>query len=326
MSPVRGRPAADDARAVRGGLRGERLDRELGAQHAGLGLEQHELEVLAAEAREQAAAVLDAQPLDRDALRAHRLLGGRLPAVAAAREPREPALDQEVRAGLGLELAPQRAGAARRRGVARVRAVAAADQARLAAGGRAAVAGLELVDERHAHALAREPPRQRGAERPCPDDHHGVHAAGRYRAARARPARRGRPAVRPLRRAPPADRDARRRGAGQGARRRLDPRQRDGRPRGAAAAPARAAARRASSCGWCDSVNPDGVRRGTRQNARGVDLNRNFARRWRGGGRPFDTYFPGRRAFSEPESQAVRRLVRRIRPASPSGTTSTCGS
>ena len=34
-----------------------------------------------------------------------------------------------------------------------------------------------------------------------------------------------------------------------------------------------------------DSVNPDGVRRGTRQNARGVDLNRNFARRWRAGRR-----------------------------------------
>ena len=64
-----------------------------------------------------------------------------------------------------------------------------------------------------------------------------------------------------------------------------------------------------------DSVNPDGVRNVTRHNARGVDLNRNFSRRWRGGGRPFDTYFPGRRAFSEPESRAVRRLVRRIRPA-----------
>ena len=63
-----------------------------------------------------------------------------------------------------------------------------------------------------------------------------------------------------------------------------------------------------------DSVNPDGVRRGTRQNAHGVDLNRNFGRRWAGGGSPFDTYFPGRRAFSEPESQAVRRLVRRLRP------------
>ena len=64
-----------------------------------------------------------------------------------------------------------------------------------------------------------------------------------------------------------------------------------------------------------DSVNPDGIRNGTRHNARGVDLNRNFGRRWRGGGRPFDTFFPGRRAFSEPESNAVRRLVRRIRPA-----------
>jgi N-acetylmuramoyl-L-alanine amidase len=64
-----------------------------------------------------------------------------------------------------------------------------------------------------------------------------------------------------------------------------------------------------------DSVNPDGARRGTRQNARGVDLNRNFGRRWAGGGRPFDTFFPGRRAFSEPESRAVRRLARRIRPA-----------
>jgi N-acetylmuramoyl-L-alanine amidase len=64
-----------------------------------------------------------------------------------------------------------------------------------------------------------------------------------------------------------------------------------------------------------DSVNPDGVRRGTRQNARGVDLNRNFGRGWRAAGRPFDTYYPGRRAFSEPETQAVRRLVRRLHPA-----------
>jgi len=62
------------------------------------------------------------------------------------------------------------------------------------------------------------------------------------------------------------------------------------------------------------TVNPDGLARGTRQNVHGVDLNRNFPRRWRGGGQPFDGYYPGPSAASEPETRALMRLVRRIRP------------
>ena len=56
------------------------------------------------------------------------------------------------------------------------------------------------------------------------------------------------------------------------------------------------------------TVNPDGVAAGTRGNARGVDLNRNFPHRWRPG------HNSGSRPLSEPESRAVRRLVRQIRP------------
>jgi protein MpaA len=60
-----------------------------------------------------------------------------------------------------------------------------------------------------------------------------------------------------------------------------------------------------------DTVNPDGVARGTRGNARGVDLNRNWSYRWeRGSG----GYYGGPRPFSEPETRAMRRLIRRLRP------------
>jgi murein peptide amidase A len=59
------------------------------------------------------------------------------------------------------------------------------------------------------------------------------------------------------------------------------------------------------------SLNPDGVAAGTRGNAHGVDLNRNFPFAWRPLG---GLEYAGPRPLSEPESRAARRLIRRVEP------------
>jgi protein MpaA len=58
-------------------------------------------------------------------------------------------------------------------------------------------------------------------------------------------------------------------------------------------------------------LNPDGLAAATRQNGRGVDLNRNFPWRWRDLEGTFDS---GARPLSEPESRAAAALIRRVRP------------
>jgi peptidoglycan hydrolase-like protein with peptidoglycan-binding domain len=64
-----------------------------------------------------------------------------------------------------------------------------------------------------------------------------------------------------------------------------------------------------------DSMNPDGEALNQRQNANGVDLNRNFPRGWGPLGSPGYWQYAGPSAASEPETQAAVWLIDAVNPA-----------
>ena len=76
---------------------------------------------------------------------------------------------------------------------------------------------------------------------------------------------------------------------------------------------ARLPVRRGVQLWLVQEMNPDGTAADTRQNAHGVDLNRNFPYQWQRISDP--TFYSGPHPASEPETRVAIRWIIRIKPA-----------
>ena len=163
--------SAHDLEPTLAGPGDERAHAVARAQHAALGFEQGESDVVDGEAREEPRRLLRRQALDRHAGGPQRRLAVRLPAVLAMRQPDRARLDQDP----GAQLTPDLQRLIRKICVEAVGAVREAEHARLAAGLRARVARLEDVDERDLPAVRHEPVGKCRPEDPASDDERGGH-------------------------------------------------------------------------------------------------------------------------------------------------------
>ena len=92
-------------------------------------LPHHELDSCRIEGREELPPGVGLEPLDGDSLGAQHSLAPGFEAVLAPGEPRDPGFDEELPAGLRLELPPEVPGAPRRARIPGVVAVRVPDQA-----------------------------------------------------------------------------------------------------------------------------------------------------------------------------------------------------